>query len=427
MAADITMTLEASVVTTLSSLRDDQWWAAQTFTIFRVPAYQPDLLRAAHGVRPYYHGVAALRAMEFHKWRYLQDLLPRSRRAGGEGTAAVTASALVAEVRPLEAQARACYSERTAGMDSDYFVRMLLLDGCFILEFLFKWYTKQADALCDVGWGLTLVAADLLLMENQFPFFVLERLQSLDLLNLLVEFIGDGEPIKRPSGDWKVRHLLHLYYECFVPNRTPPRGRRSARSGRRTPTTRAPQAIPCATEMRDAGVKFVVRRSRPADAGETAYDVVFDDSGGVMEIPAILIDDARRPLLANLIAFEQSQGDEKAGLRGADEPAHRDCARRRAAPTARRRGEPAGQRREEAARFFNRLGDIDPVDYDTQAFAGLYEDVTRYCGTWRHRHMAGLRRNYFASPWSAISVVVAAFVVVLTATQTYFTVFPPNK
>ena len=82
---------------------------------------------------------------------------------------------------------------------------------------------------------------------------------------------------------------------------------------------------------------------------------------------------------------------------------------------------------EEAARFFNRLGNIAPVDYATQVFAGLYENVTCYCGMWRNRHMAGLRRNYFASTWLAISVVVAAFVVVLAATQTYFTVFPSNK
>lgn len=167
-------------------------------------------------------------------------------------------------------------------------------------------------------------------MENQIPFFVIERLYEAvagvqgtrqSLLNLLaVMYIGNEEPIKWPSGDWDVHHLLHLYYECFVPNRStpPPRGRRSARSGRQAvTTTRAPRAIPCATKMRHAGVKFVTRRSRPApaDAGETTtYDVVFDDRGGVMEIPAILIDDARRPLLANLIAFEQSQGGEVARL-----------------------------------------------------------------------------------------------------------------
>uniref|UniRef100_I1NP29 Uncharacterized protein n=1 Tax=Oryza glaberrima TaxID=4538 RepID=I1NP29_ORYGL len=143
--------LEASVEATLGALSGDQWRARrQPFTIFRVPAYVRDgNKRTAYEPRlvsigPYHHGAAALRAMEDHKWRYLHDLL--SRRAG-DGVAVVTASALVAEMRTLEPRARACYSERPVGMDSsDDFVRMLLLDGCFILEFFFKWHTKEPDS-----------------------------------------------------------------------------------------------------------------------------------------------------------------------------------------------------------------------------------------------------------------------------------------
>uniref|UniRef100_A0A0E0MY40 Uncharacterized protein n=1 Tax=Oryza rufipogon TaxID=4529 RepID=A0A0E0MY40_ORYRU len=51
--------------------------------------------------------------MEDHKWRCLQDLLSRCAGSG-------TASDLVAEMRALEAQARACYSERPMGMDSAF-------------------------------------------------------------------------------------------------------------------------------------------------------------------------------------------------------------------------------------------------------------------------------------------------------------------
>uniref|UniRef100_A0A0E0JK72 Uncharacterized protein n=1 Tax=Oryza punctata TaxID=4537 RepID=A0A0E0JK72_ORYPU len=101
-------------------------------------SYEPRMV----SIGPYYHGASALRAMEDHKWRYLHDLLSRS---GGAGVAVVTASALVAEMR-----------EHPIGLNTDDFVRMLLLDGCFILEFFFKWHTKQPDALCNVGWGLTL-------------------------------------------------------------------------------------------------------------------------------------------------------------------------------------------------------------------------------------------------------------------------------
>jgi len=89
-------------------------------------------------IGPYYHGAAGLRAMEDHKWRYLHGLLSRN--------AAVSSSALIQEMRSLEPRARACYSERPL-LGSDDLVRMLLLDGCFILEFFFKWRDKEPDAL----------------------------------------------------------------------------------------------------------------------------------------------------------------------------------------------------------------------------------------------------------------------------------------
>uniref|UniRef100_A0A0D9YAL3 Uncharacterized protein n=1 Tax=Oryza glumipatula TaxID=40148 RepID=A0A0D9YAL3_9ORYZ len=407
--------LEASVEATLDAICGDQWRARpQPFTIFRVPAYVRDGNRTAYEPRlvsigPYHHGGAALRAMEDHKWRYLHDLL--SRRAGDGAAAVVTASALVAEMRTLEPRARACYSERPVGMDSsDDFVRMLLLDGLFILEFFFKWHTKEADSLCDVGWGLTLVAADLLLMENQIPFFVLERLYEAvagmqpdkeSLFILLIEYISDEEPIRRPSGDWDVHHLLHLYYECFVPKRPRPRLPESARKAPAAPT----RTILRASELREAGVTLV-RRSAARDRE---------------------IDDMKRPLLVNLMAFEQTQAGEEprlltsyVALMGQLIVTARDV------ELLRRRGvlESLLADDEEAARFFSRLGEGAAMDFSRQAFAGLYEDVRGYCGSWWHRNRAALRRDYFGSPWSAISVVVAAIVVFLAATQTYFTVFP---
>uniref|UniRef100_A0A0E0MY49 Uncharacterized protein n=1 Tax=Oryza rufipogon TaxID=4529 RepID=A0A0E0MY49_ORYRU len=427
------MTLEASLEATLSAVRDDQWRMAQPFTIFRVPAYARERSRTSYEPRmvsigPYYHGAAALRAMEDHKRRYLHDLLSRP------DAVAVTASALVAEVRALEAQARACYSERPAGMDSDDFVRMLLLDGCFILEFFFKWADRQPDVLCDAGWGHTLIATDLVLMENQIPFFVLERLYGAvfllgdrsSLLRLIVEFIGreDEDPVRWPSGDWEVNHILHLYYECFVPKRIPSSPPPAAPPGRQN--TRAPRVIPCAVEMSEAGVTFAVRRNVPG------YDVAFDARRGVMETPAVLIDDERKPLLANLIAFEQSLGSDEGeaillssyvSLMGQLVVTARDVA------LLRRRGvlENMLANDDDAARFFNHLGDCGAVNHDSHAFVGLYKDVDRYCGSWWRRRTVALRRDYFASPWSAISFVAAAVAVVLAAMQTYFTMFPLNK
>uniref|UniRef100_A0A0E0JK62 Uncharacterized protein n=1 Tax=Oryza punctata TaxID=4537 RepID=A0A0E0JK62_ORYPU len=444
--SESTMSLEASVEATLSALRGDhQRTAAQAFTIFRVPAYVRESSRNSYEPRmvsigPYYHAGAALRAMEDYKWRCLQDLLYRG---AGAGVAVVSASTLVAEMRTLEAQARACYSERPAVLASDDFVRMLLLDGCFILELFFKWYTREDDVLCDVGWGLTLVVADLLLMENQIPFFVLERLYGLvasaqggsreNLINHLLEYIDEEEPIRRPSAHFKFHHLLHLYYECYVPKRPATQGVTFVKQNvaiarlcecfmtKRTPPCQL--TIPRATELLEAGVTFL----RGSKAARDRYDVTFDRLRGVMKIPVIKIDDMKRPLLVNLIAFEQTRCGEVPGLLTSYVALMSSLivtARDVALLRRHRILESLLADDEEAARFFARLGDCGAMNYKDHAFAGLYEDVRRYCDSPWHRYRATLRRDYFASPWSVISLVVAALVVALTATQTYFTVFP---
>ncbi|KAL5221703.1 hypothetical protein ABZP36_026416 [Zizania latifolia] len=262
-------------------------------------------------------------------------------------------------------------------------------------------------------------------MENQIPFFVVEKLYGAvagtqgsrqSLLNLLVEYIDAEKPITQPSGDWEVHHLLHLYYGCFVPKRPPPAASAPA------PATRM---ILRATELCEAGVTLV-----RGSAACNRFDVAFDIHRGVMEIPAIKIDDMKRPLLVNLIAFEQTLGGEEARLLTSYVALMSQLIiTARDVELLRRRGvlESLLADDEEAARFFSHLGDGGAMNYNRQAFSGLYEDVHRYCGWWWPRNRAALRRNYFASPWSAISVVVAALVVALAATQTYFTVFPAKK
>ena len=74
--------------------------------------------------------------------------------------------------------------------------------------------------------------------------------------------------------------------------------------------------------------------------------------------------------------------------------------------------------------FFARLGEGGGMNYNRHVFAGLYEDVQRYCGSWWHRNKATLRRKYFGSPWSAISFIVAALVVALTVLRPTSPCFP---
>ncbi|KAL9142484.1 hypothetical protein ABFS82_14G172300 [Erythranthe guttata] len=93
------------------------------------------------------------------------------------------------EIRGLEERARRCYEEETlVGLGKDDFVLMLLLDGIFILEF-FRRYTdderkltnkdKDEDIIFRFDNIKNYVLNDLVLFENQIPFFVLEKLLQL--------------------------------------------------------------------------------------------------------------------------------------------------------------------------------------------------------------------------------------------------------
>jgi len=154
--------------------------------------------------------------------------------------------------------------------------------------------------------------------------------------------------------------------------------------------------------------------------------------------PLLEIDDIKAPILGKLMAFEQTRRDADVGvltsyvrLMSMLIPTAEDVA------LLRRNGiwGSVQTNDEEVARFFNYLGDGAVTRYDW-VFAGLCREVDQYCNSWRRKNCAARRKNcaalkrtelmtiYFRSPWSVISVVAAALVILLTATQTYYAIFP---
>ncbi|XP_078158123.1 UPF0481 protein At3g47200-like [Carex rostrata] len=77
---------------------------------------------------------------------------------------------------------------------------------------------------------------------------------------------------------------------------------------------------------------------------------------------------------------------------------------------------------EMAAIFFNEIGNFCFINYSTNQFSGLYKDVQEYDSSW-HRRWASLRQNYFSSPWAGISVVAAVTLLILSALQTFYSIY----
>ncbi|CAA0829679.1 Plant protein of unknown function (DUF247 [Striga hermonthica] len=129
-------------------------------------AYRPQIV----SVGPYHHGDPGLRMIQEHKWRLLGALLDRAR---------VGLEDLLRAVQPLEAQARDCYSA-AVHVSVDEFVEMLVVDGCFVVELLriFGGFvvSEAGDPLTSLSWVYPFFLRDLVRLENQIPFFVLECL-----------------------------------------------------------------------------------------------------------------------------------------------------------------------------------------------------------------------------------------------------------
>nr|CAD1841071.1 unnamed protein product [Ananas comosus var. bracteatus] len=166
-AIDIRAALLSSTLQKLDALSDKPM-VFDNFTIFRVPAhvrqrnkhlYEPQTV----AIGPYGVGrdvEPSLRAMEWLKWRYLQEFLSRNSNC--------TIDRYIDEIQKLEPWARRCYFERVE-LSTKEFAGMLLLDGCFIVEFLIKWYQGGNDSTFAAEWSLPLIRSEFALAREPNP------------------------------------------------------------------------------------------------------------------------------------------------------------------------------------------------------------------------------------------------------------------
>ncbi|KAJ3683521.1 hypothetical protein LUZ60_013748 [Juncus effusus] len=415
---------------------------SRPITIYRVPAalresrkafYEPKMV----SIGPYYHGKEELQAMEEHKWWYFRDFISRNPE--------IPMETYLLEIRKLETHARLCYSEKV-NLDKDEFIMMLLLDGCFILEYFLKYQEKEIDFLCDVGWGGPTIISDLLLLENQIPFFIIHKLASIssnpmkncvkecELVSDLFSLLPYREMLTSPeiSCD-KIHHLLHLYYVTMMPkSHNKPLNHEALKRTLSWKWMRHPEEskktekslsviIPCAAELHESGVKF------KRNSSHCLFDIKFKK--GILEMPLLVVDNTIRIILTNLVAFEQTQIRKTKIFTSyvvlwnmLVDTSHDVSLLERCGIV-----ELVQHNEAQAADFFNDLAECWSMDYDDHYYAGLFLQLQNFCGSTWNRYRAGLMREYFNNPWSSISVVAAVFLLILTVIQTYYTVYPGGE
>jgi hypothetical protein len=84
----------------------------------------------------------------------------------------------------LEGSVRQCYAETFTDLSGDDFVTMIMTDASFIIE-LFLEISSQAwtseDKIVLKPWLAARMQLDFILLENQLPFFIIEKHHYLTL------------------------------------------------------------------------------------------------------------------------------------------------------------------------------------------------------------------------------------------------------
>eukprot|EP00268_Persea_americana_P025011 TRINITY_DN2437_c0_g1_i1.p1 TRINITY_DN2437_c0_g1~~TRINITY_DN2437_c0_g1_i1.p1 ORF type:complete len:452 (-),score=71.50 TRINITY_DN2437_c0_g1_i1:691-2046(-) len=412
---------------------------SSTVTIPRVPerlrlgendAYEPQIISFG----PYHHGEEKLQAMEKYKWSYLQKILSRNQE--------IPLKNYINEIKEQEEKIRSCYSGHFI-MKSKGFVEMMLIDGCFIVEHLLQIHEDEVDAelISSMNGVCELIRCDILLLENQLPFFVFDGIFDMattqsssvhahsypsSFTHLAIHYLNDmtDEKSNLPPPQSN-QHLLHLYHSfCLYTPELEEESSIITIGGEDdvvvSDTTKEEYflTIPSATALEEAGVEFMRK-----DVEGCKLDVTF--SKGKMMIPPLLINASTKSKFRNLIAFEQfspdSDGDlYKSFTAYAEFIACIGSTEKDVALLYEKRIilHTLGNHKEVADILSHVKGGAcyDANDY----VVGIYKEVNEYMRKRRHRWRASLMRNHFNSPWAVVSIVAGGILLLLAFLQTYF-------
>ncbi|KAB5520961.1 hypothetical protein DKX38_025280 [Salix brachista] len=396
--------------------------------IFRVPpilrrhrksAYIPN----AFSIGPWHRNHPLMRSTEKIKLQYLKHLLSREPKIG------VTLKELFESTREIEKEARSCYAEPIhVGVED--FVKLLVIDGCFLIELFRKYcYTRlreDDDPIFNMSCMMQYLYHDLILVENQIPWLVLEHLfnktaaeqstqakkgepkNATTLAHLALRFFANFFPSNPPNTDTpydETKHLLDLLRNWLVKS-----------SGK--DETGIWKPIPSATDLVDAGIELKVSDSKQR---RSILDIKFNINDGSLEIPSLLIHEATEVIIRNLISYEQCSPEctdritSYAVLLDNLINTTKDMDIVTSSGIINNWLNP-----EEAMQFFNKL--YHDTYLEKYYYHKLCKDVNEYHGRRWPKWRALLMRNYFGTPWAIVSMFAAATLLILTIVQTIFTI-----
>ncbi|KAM7490152.1 hypothetical protein LguiA_033073 [Lonicera macranthoides] len=390
--------------------------------IYRVPkelrkvnekAYTPRIV----SIGPFHHNNKNFESMEQVKKRYMKKFV---RRSGN-----FSLKKCIDFVKKREAKIRDCYSEPIK-METNELVKMILVDSCFIIQFLISYHNNWED---NDDRSLSLepmmcgnIALDLILLENQVPFFVLEGIFSLanfassgacSILDLSLHFFDHNcnlpyiiEEFNKHNNEHDFQSVKHFTHLVLLLYRPPPQELSPMRKEKF-------QSLRNSTNLTKVGVTF-----RKKSSSKGLFDITFTNE--VLEIPSIPLTDDTEIQIRNLMALELCRYPEKSFI--TDYVVFINCLidnRKDVDLLVRKKiivnylGD-----NKVAADLFNSLCINIRYDMGNFYFYQVCKQLNDYCEVRRHKFKAILKHDYFDTPWKTASTIAAITLLVLTLIQT---------
>ncbi|KAK9120277.1 hypothetical protein Scep_018370 [Stephania cephalantha] len=391
-------------------------------------------------IGPYHHGRSHLASMEVHKRRAVRHFIKRSNKS---------IEFYLKEMRSVEKEVREAYEHldekkwghyySSSSSSNQLFLQMIITDGCFILEFMEilsgapKDYASNDPVFSYYGSiaHYNVVMRDLLLLENQLPYLVLKKLlviadRSPELTEENAEAIL-SQMMMFPRDAGPGAHMLDTYMRGMFKGYK--RGTTTTNNNNGSSSSQAVLQVvipPTATQLSKAGITF--KRARSFD------EISFNKQTRTLYLPQLNIDDYTISTLMNLKMFE---------LRGtADRHFNSYISMMRAlmksASDVRvlmsegivvnllRRED------EEVLKLVKQLAEDTVVDEMCPSFVAqhhmcdFYKESMRQWENELRRQMlewlSNLHQTYFRTPWSTISLLAAAVLLLLTVIQALYSI-----
>ncbi|KAJ0104510.1 hypothetical protein Patl1_19480 [Pistacia atlantica] len=270
-------------------------------------------------------------------------------------------------------------------MSNEDFIQMMLLDGCFLIELMCyhnrgKFFEAIDDPILAQPNLISVLARDVLKIENQLPFFVLESLFD-------------------KSGPSKERFMkLAMFYFCLVQQV-------SGNNGDEYDETYAStHSMQCVTELKLSGIKFKQRKD------ENFLDIKFKNRA--LLIPSITLNDMMSTVLTNCMALEQSRDYRINYI--SDYVSFLSCL--------------ISQPRDVSS--LSSDGIISKFSHNDKYVADFFNNLGENTVYIRQSYLSNQIQNveaYYNSYWATIKLFAASFLLVLATIQTVMSVLSYNR